>query len=104
MGFGTRESNEDYTFCRKKPICSYVYSSHGVSNLKLRLLVCFTLYLLNGSRVNLRAIDNCIYAIHSIELKQRSIFMAVYIFAVYDLYDIVKGTVSQDFLPLFFFK
>jgi hypothetical protein len=51
-------------------LCCLVCSRHGMSNERLRLwgfLVGFTSYLLNGWSVNLRAIENCIFSIRSIE-------------------------------------
>jgi hypothetical protein len=39
----------------------------------------FTSYLLNGWSVNLRAIENCIFSIRSIERNMRPILRTVYI-------------------------
>ncbi len=47
------KSNE----CRFIPhLYSLVYSIHGTSRIKLRILECFTLYLRNGWSINLKAI------------------------------------------------
>jgi hypothetical protein len=51
--------------------CSSVFSGHGTSNVKLRILECFTLYLRNRQSGNLRAIENCICGLRSIERNMR---------------------------------
>ncbi len=52
-------------------LCSLVFSGHGTSNVKLRILECFTLYLRNRQSGNLRAIENCICGLRSIERNMR---------------------------------
>ncbi len=48
-------------------LCSLIFSGHGTSNVKLRILECFTLYLRNRQSGNLRAICG----LRSIERKMR---------------------------------
>jgi hypothetical protein len=54
--------------------------SHGATSVKLRILQNFTLYLRNSWSINLRAIENCICGLRSIERKMRSILRTVRIF------------------------
>jgi hypothetical protein len=46
----------------------------AVPSINLRILVCFTVYLRDDWSLNLRAIENCIFGVRSIEHKMRSIF------------------------------
>jgi hypothetical protein len=55
-------------------LCSSVYSNNGTPSLKLRISVWFTVHLRDGWSLNLRAIENCIFCLCSIEHKMRSIF------------------------------
>jgi hypothetical protein len=59
-------------------LCSLVFSGHGTSNVKLRILECFTLYLRNPQSGNLRAIENCICGLRSIERNMRFFLRTVY--------------------------
>jgi hypothetical protein len=62
-------------------MCWLFFCRQGASNVRLRLcgfLGSFTLYLRNGWSVNLRAIENCIFSIRSIERNMRPILRAVY--------------------------
>ncbi len=51
--------------------------SHGAPSVKLRILQNFTLYLRNSCSLNLRAIENCICGLCSIERNMRSILRTV---------------------------
>jgi hypothetical protein len=53
--------------------------SHGEPSVKLRILQNFTLYLRNNWSINLRAIENCICGLRSIERKMRSILRTVHL-------------------------
>ncbi len=58
-------------------LCSLVFRGHRASNVKLRILECFTLYLRNRQSGNLQAIENCICGLRSIERNMRSILRTV---------------------------
>ncbi len=58
-------------------LCSLVFRGHRASNVKLRILECFTLYLRNRQSGNLRAIENCICGLRSIERNMRSFLRTV---------------------------
>ncbi len=49
------------------PSVIYSLPSHGAPSVKLRILQNFTLYLRNSWSINLRAIENCICGLRSIE-------------------------------------
>jgi len=59
-------------------LCSLVFRGHRAWNVKLRILECFTLYLRNRQSGNLRAIENCICGLRSIERNMRSFLRTVY--------------------------
>jgi hypothetical protein len=59
-------------------LCSLVFRGHRAANVKLRILECFTLYLCNRQSGNLRAIENCICGLRSIERNMRSILRTVW--------------------------
>ncbi len=58
-------------------LCSLVFRGQRASNVKLRILECFTLYLHNRQSGNLRAIENCICGLRSIERNMRSFLRTV---------------------------
>ncbi len=58
------------------PPVFFCLPSHGAPSVKLRILQNFTLYLRNSWSLNLRAIENCICGLRSIERKMRSILRA----------------------------
>ncbi len=70
--------------------CSLVFRGHRASNVKLRILECFTLYLRNRQSGNLRAIENCICGLRSIERNMRSFLRTVRV-------RVQKHTVSFSF-------
>jgi hypothetical protein len=51
-----------------------LFSFHGALNVKSGTLECFTLYLRNRQSGNLRAIENCVCSIRSLERNMTSIF------------------------------
>ncbi len=60
------------------PLVFFSLPSHGAPSVILRILPNFTLYLRNSWSINLRAIENCICGLRSIECKMRSILRTVY--------------------------
>jgi hypothetical protein len=58
-----------------RPACA----SQGVLNVKLCTLECFTLYLRNRQSENLRAIENCVCSIRSIERNMTSFLRTVHV-------------------------
>jgi hypothetical protein len=92
-------------------LCSLVFRGHRASNVKLRILECFTLYLRNRQSGNLRAIENCICGLRSIERNMRSFLRTVwmlpvnqgnYVFAPCEThrYPIWKNIIQQDFYKI----
>jgi len=63
--------------CFAPNLCSLVFSGHGLSNVKLRILECFTLYLRNGQSGNLWSIENFICSLRFIECNIRSFLQTV---------------------------
>ncbi len=62
-------------------MCCLLFFKHGTSNVRLCLSSFsggFTPYLHNGCSVNLRAIENCIFNICSVEYNMRPILRTVY--------------------------
>ncbi len=57
--------------------------SPGIPSVKLRILEIFTLYLRNSWSLNLRAIENCICGLRSIERNMRFILRTVWQFGAH---------------------
>ncbi len=60
------------------PAVFFSLPSHGAPSVKLRILQNFTLYLRNSWSINLRAIENCICGLRSIERNMRCILRTVH--------------------------
>jgi hypothetical protein len=58
-------------------LCSLLFRGHRALNVNLRILECFTLYLRNRQSGNLRALENCICGLRSIERNMRSFLRTV---------------------------